>query len=388
MKDVRDIVPSLEVRYNKKLSWTVDSEGNITFNNPEDEKIVSILEMDGEVEIEDGEVILKGEHEEGEITLLAEKYLVEASQEHQLNNWTDFWDEFEEKNLIEIIRKNYIENIEEKQNELQSIKFSDSIMSIPYKIEKKWKLFKWDKNGNMLTDIDGVLLDVPYFLTKNYEIFAGNYEIKDHKVNLLDVDEEKELWAPTYYIHNSLIINRTAEFLGITNSIIEVDRYSKKFLNMLKGLWFVLVKGPTIKNIEIAIYIYFGLPITLEDEKITKISSEQVITNKNEWTLKNNEIPWNHKKNKPLEEGEKIKKYEPLTRGIIEISDYIIAPEFHKQIEKYTYAEVSVKEGSFDHDVNIGELKTFFNRFSPNIVGLTSKEEILFLAKKILSITL
>ena len=395
MKAVEDITPDIEMKRWKRLEWRVElNEDNTKVIEidfiPTDEGIIKVYELtrrkNGEIifddiSVENGEVIINATGEElakytrnNKLTLWVKRYLVETTQMKR-RDWNNYWREYEEQNLLEIFRQNYIEHIKEKQSSLESIKFSDSILSAPYSIEKKWKLFEFEyddeRNLKMLTDVDGVLVDIPYFLTEDYEIFEIDHIIVNQEVRFSeDINKDNfKLWAPKYYIHNSLILDRLANLLEFNNSIFKIDKYSEQYFNMLKGLWYVLANGPTVENIEIALYILFGLPMTFNDEEISEVSHDRIVTSHRTWNFSDYFIARNFKEGRRLRSGDKISKLNKLVKGL-EIKDYLSDPKWWEgeiqEINKYTYVYLPLDEEVFgDMGTFTPHIYNFLNRVFP-----------------------
>jgi hypothetical protein len=351
---------------------------------------------------------------------------------------SDFWDDYNYKEMIESIWENYEEFVAEEENLLEQIDDSKSILSLPYEFELRWKKLKWkvveDLDGtklDLLTNFDNEILtnvkvkeDDEYFLLDEdynpvkiyddddnkieYEIKVIDRPFKDEETPYNPIEFRKksnkelipvnklgdyfkdgflQLWAKRYYIHNRLVLELYGELTELNKTIYDLNYYSKMYFNMVKAMWYILVNGPTIKNLKIGIFLFFNLPIILKEASTIEIWEEGHIklSSGEEWVFgeeltliegyydeDNNYVPITG-------EGQEIPRFVFLVEGI-EIKDYLTHPEWWVDydyfggaidIEKYSTSFISIDSNSFGtmtRDLTI--LGDFLERVVPQYVKL------------------
>lgn len=409
-------------------------------------------------------------------------------------NRSDFWDEYNYKEIVDILWKNYEEHTKEKEQFIEQIDDSKSILTTPYTIDLKWKKLKFEAirndseeiiDMNLLTNFgEDVLIEIPEkteggkdnILTLEYEPFtliddSGqevdlwlkvnkpigglNYNqdtikidvddavdkilakpIKDNDGNIVndlvvgktltesDINTIKsqgikritvkfkntirfmkdkfneidyswlepylnndvlEIWVPEYKIHNKLILEMLGPLVGLTKTIFDLNYYSRMYFNMVKALWFVLVNGPTIRNLKIGVYLFFNLPIALKEPSIIEIwePGHVKLESGEEWTFSKeiNLIDGYYDKDGNWQEingeGDYVPRFTFLVDGP-QMLDYINHPKWWEEnhyyangitIEKYstTYIEVSGQVFE-DQTRNLTVLGDFLKRTVPKFV--------------------
>ncbi|MFW6025668.1 MAG: hypothetical protein ACOCRX_04935 [Candidatus Woesearchaeota archaeon] len=285
-------------------------------------------------------------------------------------NLSDYWDDYEYKNIIESIWNNYEENQKEKLYLLSQINDSKSIITAPYSFKKKWKKLKWKKEGEifkLLTNfINETIVNIPIkledgsynlrtkenkpFIIKDENGNELNYsleiDVPQNNIQISGIDPiflEKyitnnslEVWVKEYYIHNEYILKTYAPLVELDETIYGINKYSKMYFNIIKAMWFVSVTGPTILNIKIGLYLIYNLPITLQE------NSKLEIFNKNHIKLDTGE-EWNL--DGKLELAKKYPKENPYWKiGEFEIDENIEEMYYIDNSEKGNIEEQEEKE--------------------------------------------
>lgn len=217
------------------------------------------------------------------------------------NNRSDFWDDYNYKEVVEKIWGNYEYLAEEQKAAIEALNKSKSIKSIPYEIKRKWKKIKLeivDGEFHLATDFNNVVTNIhviedgemnlydkdlnkiktntPFSIAIADMPFEGEkpynpIEFRDEDENVLTPDFFEdyiedgvfEFWAENYYVHNNLVFSTFGELVGMNRGIFGLNKYSRKYYNMTIAMWYILVSGPTIRNIKIGLYLFYNLPMTL-----------------------------------------------------------------------------------------------------------------------------
>ncbi|MFW5895106.1 MAG: hypothetical protein ACOCT9_00025 [archaeon] len=195
-------------------------------------------------------------------------------------------------------------------------------------------------------------------------LIINNMFIKLENPNEELINGILELWAKEYYIHNQMVLDLYGELVGLTKTIYDINFYSEMYFNMVKALWFILVNGPTIKNIKIGLYIFFNLPISLREKAEIEIweKGHVKLSTGEEWEF-NEDVPliegYHDDDDNWIEiegEGDTVPRFTFLVDGP-EMMDYLSHPEWWKEydyftssidIEKYCTTYIKVPGKSFD----------------------------------------
>jgi len=332
---------------------------------------------------------------------------------------SDFWDDYEYKDVVNTIWNNYEDLKEEQMELLKQIDNSKSIQTVPYDIKRKWKKIIWEvKDGEFVlqNDLEETITRVivkrkgQYFLqTEDYQpLILTNEEGEEikYKIDTVDIPfEEKEYnplvfrdiqgnkltpedfdeyiengrlitWAKEYYIHNNLVYKRYGELLGLNKSIYDLDVYSKRYYNIVRGMWYVYVNGPTIQNLKIGTYLLLDLPIVLNDNvRIEEWYSGWIkLDDGTEWYFNKN-----FRNNPNYFKGMSVPKYTFLVDAL-EIKDYKSHPGWWEDyyyfnngedIEKFSTVFFHLKGASFFNRMrDMTVLRTFLDRLLPQFVNL------------------
>lgn len=217
---------------------------------------------------------------------------------------SDYWDDYNYKEVVEKIWGNYEDLAEEQKEAVKAINNSKSIKTVPYEIKRKWKKIKLkviDGEFHLMTEFDDVVTNMNVIEDNNFNIFDKDLnEMRlegDYKIVITDMpfegsepynpiefrneneevlgptafaeyieNDALEFWAEDYYVHNNLVFETFGELIGLNKGVYGLNKYSRKYYNMTVALWYVLVNGPTIRNIKIGLYLFYNLPMTLMEE--------------------------------------------------------------------------------------------------------------------------
>lgn len=331
-------------------------------------------------------------------------------------NRSDFWDQYEFKDVVDAIWKNYAVKAEEQRLLLNQIDDSKSILTVPYKIKLLWKKLKWsirDAKFNepvilgsanktlecISTFGDNVFLGVSELLHGTEEDYIETpFDVKvkaptnkielarkdGAPINWLDIapyvkNDTIEFWAPEYFIHNDLILTRFAPIVGLDKpTIYELDEYSELFYYMIKALWFLLVNGPSLFNIKVGLYIFFNLPIPLRKNGTVEIAERGNVRVSYEDGYHEE---WHFNEQTPItcKVGDKVERFQFLVDGP-ELSDYINDPgwweKYHYDlgwdgIERHSKMFTAIPEEIFQAGVkrDMTVLAQFLNKVVPEYVN-------------------
>ena len=326
------------------------------------------------------------------------------------NGYPDFWQDYEHREIIETVWKNYEDNVGDLVELLKQINNSKSIMTIPRQLKRTWMLLRWDSNESHTPYVlKEKLLDIPQLVDQEYEPVDIEYTL-DPETGEIDIDlddplldalkEEKpgdhwtlRLWAPVYYVVNPAVENFYAPLLNmpefeqaLKNS--DIYPWTDTYYRIIRALWYVFVNGPTMENISLGLFILYDIPFALQRGTIIK-NEENPETHRivvelqlkdmdvvNSWEFSNNLVC-------PFQVGDEVEGNTPLVIGGVEVDDYISYPNWWtwfspadakdriEVIEKYSTYLIRVDGPSFYGDTRINEAafdvyETFVNRVSPS----------------------
>lgn len=258
-----------------------------------------------------------------------------------------------------------------------------------------------------------ILIEVPYLLDQNYNVLDirdDTDEPIDYYVHVIVPQNEAiimntktntpikpkylskytsggdviEFWAPKYKVHNSLIIDTMAEIVELNKTIFGINKYSELYLSVIKALWYVLVQGPTMENIKIALCILLNLPMTLEEKTVIKEISydrDSVVTeNGFEWHFNKGFNVVHPDTGSLLKEGDVIVgKYKPLVDEV-GIMDYIDNPRWwddagffidEVDVEKYNTAYIGFTDQAFFNEtIDLRTIDMFLRKILSSHVNL------------------
>lgn len=179
------------------------------------------------------------------------------------------------------------------------------------------------------------------------------------------------LWAEYTYVNNNPLIEANFGLaVGLTEDMLEELPTGVDYLSAVRGLWYALYNGPTIRNLRIGVQILLGLPFAEERGTIEEIRTDFSATQGRILIrdLDRTEIvrSYNYPKVLNLEEnpatgaqyavGDTVEQFAPLVEGA-EVVDYIKDPTWFEglinqgifyEVEKYHKFLVRVDEAAFD----------------------------------------
>lgn len=283
--------------------------------------------------------------------------------------YPDYWSEFELKDIVETIWKNYDNKISDLRNLLSQIDDSKSILTLPHKIKRTWLRLRWTANAMVTTYTGGGrLLAIPRLVDDHYNEVNLDFGVDPAKNEIAlkttdpdllapykEIDEQGHwsisLWAPVYYLHNSAINDFFAPLLGMDEledsyaRSYGVQPWSETYYRIVKGLWYVFVNGPTVENIRIGLFILFNIPFALRAgivvEKIEDIGNGiSVLEIKtDDGTELNDRWEFSNNFYCPFNVGDHIEAYTPLVEGGVELFDYINDPNWWQKLPDSTMKE-------------------------------------------------
>jgi len=340
---------------------------------------------------------------------------------------SDYWDTYDYKGVIETIWGNYDDLAEEQKAAIEAVNKSKSIKTVPYEIKKKWKRIKFkviDGEFHLLTEFDDVVTSIEVLSDNGYNIFdkdlnplsiknSYGYDM-EYKITITEKpfkelnnpiefrgvdnvpltpenfeeyieDDVLEVWVEDYYVHNRLVYETFGELVGLNKGIFGLNKYSRKYYNMAVAMWYVLVNGPTIKNIKTGLYLFYNLPMTLAQEATIEIwePGHVKLSTGDEWYYKDdfklidyytdsdyNKIPVNGV-------GDTVPPFNFLVQGV-EVKDYLTHPNWWEpmdyfdgdiDIEKHSTAFIEISGRAFGNQTrNLSILYDFLTRISPQFM--------------------
>ena len=336
-------------------------------------------------------------------------------------NLSDFWDNFNRKDVFEAIWNIYEDLTEEKKDLLRAMNRSKSITTVPYEIKRRWKKFKFRRLENNISSLtetgDEVLTRIPN------ETEDGEPNILDEELNPVDVElspvlplergrktlrkdandaigmelaekvdgyprgtvitedmsglgevrvrnkyvinvdgeinnEYQNLWVREYYMHNPTIIDYHSIMVGLEEQVFDLNIFSRQYLNIIKALWYILVEGPTMKNLEIGVILFLGLPVTLVDGVEIEVwePGHVRLSNGDEWIFPDSyplASSYEHEgeTHNITGEGQTLPQFVTLIDNV-DIYDYVDDPEYEGVItdpdrldlEKYSTLAISISD--------------------------------------------
>jgi hypothetical protein len=106
------------------------------------------------------------------------------------------------------------------------------------------------------------------------------------------------------------------------------DKNSPNYVRVLQGLWYAFWTGPKPRNLQVSLYLLFGLPVALEDCTVIEVTSEIIRTQSNDGVLREFKIP--SQLESIVTVGQNLNLYDPLVNGI-EVFDKISHPGFIRE---------------------------------------------------------
>lgn len=195
-----------------------------------------------------------------------------------------------------------------------------------------------------------------------------------------------------------------------------MDIYQKNapnYLQVLQGLWYAYWTGPKPRNLQISLYLLFGLPVAPQDGTVTRVTPTEI-----DVTLTSNNAVYTFPVPSELVPivtvGQQVPQYEPLVSGI-EIIDKISKPGFVDEdigrvgiqrfmldeatrgvgdtdetkaltmLEEHTFLPQIQVEAFVTPNINLGNVKSFLQTIKPlsktfmfQVIVGNFKEELVF----------
>lgn len=208
------------------------------------------------------------------------------------------------------------------------IKVDDDTVSIPYLQE----VIKVDE-ALLGTDDDPRLREgVDFDVADGWVMLRSPLSIPDR------------LWAEIILTNNSdAISSNFGIVVGLPRSSFESDDLQSSYLTAVKGLTFVLFRGPSYTNVRIAGQVFCNLPIAESAGTITEILPDfDLVENLGRITIEDAdtlsrsyyyprtmELETNPDTELPWEVGDTIERFQPLCTGVL-VRDYISHPYWYR----------------------------------------------------------
>ena len=214
-----------------------------------------------------------------------------------------------------------------------------------------------------------------------------DYAIEQDVFVSFKVEPPELLWAKRTMVDDETPWNNFGFLMGI------YQKNTPSYLQVIQGLWYAFWTGPKPKNLQIALYLLFGLPVAPEDGTVTRLTSTEIdVTTTLDGVTTTFPIPTELVSVVTL--GQSVTKYDPLVNGI-EIFDKIGKPGFIDEdigragIQRFLLDEASRGPGDTDEtkalrlleehtflpqisveafvspDINLGNVKTFLESIKP-----------------------
>lgn len=225
--------------------------------------------------------------------------------------------------------------------------------------------------------------------TESLVILDENIDFTLEVNNLISFKEEP---IPFLWAKKTLIDDETPYH----NFGFLMDIYQKNtpsYLQVLQGLWYAYWTGPKPRNLQISLYLLFGLPVAPEDGTITRVTSDEIdVTLSRDAAVLTFKIPSELVSIVTL--GQAVSKYDPLVNGI-DIIDKISKPGFIdedigragiqrflldeatrgpgdtdetkalRMLEEHTFLPQISVESFISPEINLGNVKTFLENIKP-----------------------
>jgi hypothetical protein len=243
---------------------------------------------------------------------------------------------------------------------------------------------------------------IPY--EKVVSIPAFRSKIRDESEGLVELFENvdygllpngligfKELPPPALWAKQTFLDEETPwENYGFLMDIYQKNTPS--YVKVLQGLWYAFWTGPKPRNLQVALYLLFGLPVATENCVVTSVTTTSIQTTSNDGIVRDFEIP--SELVAIVTVGQQLKQYDPLVSGI-EIIDKINKPGFIEEdigragiqrflldeatrgvgdtdetkalimLEEHTFLPQISVEAFVSPDINLGNVKTFLDTIKP-----------------------
>ena len=248
----------------------------------------------------------------------------------------------------------------------------------------------------------------PYIYKISYERVVGipglRNKIRDESSGLIELTEGQDYEVQA----NGVLAFKAAppEAMWAKKTLIDLEtpwhnygflmdihqQNSPSYLQVLQGLWFAFWTGPKPKNLQIALYLLFGLPVAEESCTVTSVSETMIQTITNDGVIREYTIP--PQLTAIVTQGQQLIKFDPLVSGI-EVYDKINKPGFVEEeigrpgiqrfltddatrgigdtdetkalalLEQHTFLPQISVDAFVSKDINLGNVKVFLNNIKP-----------------------
>lgn len=239
------------------------------------------------------------------------------------------------------------------------------------------------------------IVSIPTLQTKIRDESAGiktlkegeDYALEANRVISFLTEPQKLLWAKKTQFDQETPWHNFGFLMDI------YQKNTPQYLQVIQGLWYAFWTGPKPRNLRIALYLLFGLPVTPDDSVVTAVSPEAVeVTLTKDGTRLVFPVPAELVPIVAL--GQRLDKYDPLVNGI-EIFDKISRPGFIEEdigrvgiqrfllpeatrgtgdtdetkalrlLEEHTFLPQISVEAFVSPNINLGNVQTFLGNIKP-----------------------
>ena len=236
------------------------------------------------------------------------------------------------------------------------------------------------------------IVSIPFFrnAVRDENVTVTLTEGADHSIdeskNIAFKSQPPEiLWAKRTLIDEETPFNN----FGFLMDIFQEN--NQRYVEVLQGLWFAFWTGPKPRNVEIALYLLFGLPTALEAGTVTRVTATEIDTTSNEGLVRTFEIPSGLVAIVAV--GDSVVRFDPLVNGV-RVLDKINSPGFIEEeigragiqrfltddasrgtgdtdetkalrmLEEYTFLP-QIQVEAFNEDVDLQNVRTFLDAIKP-----------------------
>jgi hypothetical protein len=187
---------------------------------------------------------------------------------------------------------------------------------------------------------------------------------------------------------------------------------SVRYVNVIQGLWFAFWTGPRPRNVQVALFLLFGLPVAQESGVVTSVTPTTITTTGDNGVVREFEIPSGLVS--AVVEGQSVTRFTPLVNGIV-VLDKISTPGFVEEeigragiqpfltenasrgpgdtdetkalrlLEEHTFLPQISVDAFVNPDINLSNVQTFLNAIKPlsktylfQIIVGTFRDPVLF----------
>ena len=198
----------------------------------------------------------------------------------------------------------------------------------------------------------------------------------DGKMSMKELPTRDRMWAPVVQVDAQHIQKTFGKILDLSSDIS-----TQTYLNRVRGTWFSLMSGPSIRNMHTGLQLSMGLPVAKNNGTVTGIRDyfdELGRLEKRELTILGENGYVDHELSTNLypyidwtvEVGETVDEFQPLTNGVT-IDDIHSDNEWYTkfsgvgELEKFNGFGISVALESITADASVEDAMRFINRVKP-----------------------